>query len=61
MCPLPRAMPLKNDEGTTYFAVMMGVRGSESLVARQPIFKADQAPRQEDMTAGETSLSVDNW
>lgn len=56
MCPLPRAVPLNNDEGTTYFAVMMGVQGSESLVARQQNFKADQAPRQEDMTAGETSL-----
>ena len=33
VCPLPRAVPLLNEEGTTHFAVLMGACGSESVVA----------------------------
>ena len=32
-CPLPRAIPLPNEEGATHFAVLMGARGGESVVA----------------------------
>ena len=32
-CPLPRAVPLQNEEGATHFAVLMGARGSKSVVA----------------------------
>ena len=31
-CPLPRAVPLKSETGMTHFAILMGARGSESLV-----------------------------
>ncbi len=31
-CPYPRAVPLKSQEGMTYFSVHMGVRGHESAV-----------------------------
>ncbi len=31
-CPLPRAISLSNEEGTTQFAILMGARGSESVV-----------------------------
>lgn len=31
-CPLPRAVPLQGEEGTTHFAVLMGARGGESVV-----------------------------
>ena len=40
MCPLPRAVPMKGETGTTHFAVLMGARGSESVVA---VSKADEA------------------
>jgi len=33
MCPLPRAVPLKGETDTTHFAVLMGIRGSDSVVA----------------------------
>ena len=32
VCPLPRVVPLKNEEGTTHLAVLMGARGGESVV-----------------------------
>ena len=31
-CPLPRAVPLRSEEGTVHFAVLMGPRGRESVV-----------------------------
>ena len=31
-CPLPRAVPLRGEEGTVHFAVLMGPRGRESVV-----------------------------
>ncbi len=31
-CPLPRAVPLRAEEGTVHFAVLMGPRGRESVV-----------------------------
>ena len=31
-CPLPRALPLQGETGATHFAVLMGARGSESMV-----------------------------
>ncbi|MGV7228343.1 MAG: sigma-54 interaction domain-containing protein [Nitrospirales bacterium] len=33
ICPLPRAVPMRGETGTTHFAVLMGARGSESVVA----------------------------
>ena len=33
VCPLPRAVPMRGETGTTHFAVLMGARGSESVVA----------------------------
>jgi two-component system response regulator HydG len=33
MCPLPRAVPMRGETGATHFAVLMGARGSESVVA----------------------------
>ena len=33
MCPFPRAVPMRGETGTTHFAVLMGARGSESVVA----------------------------
>ncbi len=55
MCPLPRAVPLRSEQGATHFAVMMGMRGSESLVTRQQNIKAVQVPK-EDTTRGETAI-----
>ncbi len=34
-CPLPNAVPLQSEAGQTHLAVMMGVRGTESLVTPQ--------------------------
>ena len=34
-CPLPRAVPLQCREGLTHFALLMGTRGSESVVVLQ--------------------------
>ena len=34
MCPLPRPVPMRGDTGTTHFVVLMGARGSESVVSR---------------------------
>lgn len=31
-CPLPRAVPLRGETGMTHFAILIGVRGSESVV-----------------------------
>jgi len=33
MCPLPRAVPMRGETGATQFAVLMGARGNESVVA----------------------------
>jgi len=33
VCPLPRAVPLQNEEGRTHLAILMGARGGESFVA----------------------------
>ncbi len=35
-CPLPRVVPLMGETGKSYFAVMMGTRGSDSVVAVSP-------------------------
>jgi two-component system response regulator AtoC len=56
MCPLPRAVPLKSEGGATHFAVMMGVRGSESIVSLQPINEEQQNSRQEENRLGEASI-----
>ena len=41
MCPLPRAVPMRGEMGTMHFAVLMGARGSESVVA---VPKAEETP-----------------
>ncbi len=40
-CPLPRAVPMRGETGATHFAVLMGARGSESVVA---VSKAEETP-----------------
>ncbi|PJA77993.1 MAG: hypothetical protein CO149_06470, partial [Nitrospirae bacterium CG_4_9_14_3_um_filter_51_5] len=35
-CPLPRAVPLRGEEGIVHFAVLMGPRGRESVVLGSP-------------------------
>ncbi|MEX2492600.1 MAG: sigma 54-interacting transcriptional regulator [Nitrospirales bacterium] len=41
MCPLPRAVPIRGETGAMHFAVLMGARGGESVVA---VSKADEPP-----------------
>jgi len=52
LCPLPRAVSLKGETGTTHFAVLMGMRGSDSLVA----VSQDQETRKIPDHQGEPSL-----
>ena len=52
LCPLPRAVSLKGETGTTHFAVLMGMRGSESVVA----VSQDQETRKIPDHQGEPSL-----
>ncbi len=47
VCPLPRAVPLQNEEGTTHLALLMGVRGGESVVAVSPTLEESVLPDQE--------------
>jgi len=47
VCPLPRVVPLQTEEGRTHFAVLMGARGSESVVAVPKAQKAAVIPGQE--------------
>jgi two-component system response regulator AtoC len=45
MCPLPRAVPMRGETGATHFAVLMGARGRESVVA---VSKAEEPPVRPD-------------
>ncbi len=47
MCPLPRAVPMRGETGTTHFAVLMGTRGSESVVAVPKAQEASDLPAQQ--------------
>ena len=58
MCPLPRAVPLTSEEGSTHFAVMMGARGSESFVRRQQNDDAPQALSQQADASGATTVGL---
>ncbi len=40
LCPFPRALPLSGETGTMHFAILMGVRGSDSVLA---LAKAEEA------------------
>jgi two-component system response regulator HydG len=46
MCPLPRAVPMRGEMGTTHFAVLMGARGGESVVAVPKAQEASALPAQ---------------
>ncbi len=52
-CPYPRAVPLKSQEGMTYFSVHMGVRGNESAVV------APQEQRSSEISGTKTDLIDD--
>jgi two-component system response regulator HydG len=47
VCPLPRAVPLQNEEGTTHLAVLMGVCGGESVVVVSQALEASVLPGQQ--------------
>ena len=50
-CPYPRAVPLKSQEGMTYFSVHMGVRGNESaVVAPQEHLSSEISESTTDLT-----------
>ena len=59
MCPLPRAVPMRGETGATHFAVLMGARGSESVVA---VSKAEETPVHPDQQGlpvnGATSRTI---
>ena len=47
VCPLPRAVPLQNEEGGTHLAVLMGARGGESFVAVSQALEESVIPFQQ--------------
>ena len=47
VCPLPRAVPMRGETDTTHFAVLMGARGSESVVAVSKALEESAFPGQQ--------------
>jgi two-component system response regulator AtoC len=54
VCPLPRAVPLQSEEGTSHFAVHMGARGGESVVAVPQALEESVLPGQQRPPLEET-------
>ncbi len=55
MCPLPRAVPMRGETGTTHFAVLMGARGSESIVAVSKAEEISVLPAQQILPVNEAT------
>jgi two-component system response regulator HydG len=47
-CPLPRAVPLRSETGMTHFAILMGNRGSESVVVVPQAQASSELPHQQE-------------
>lgn len=45
-CPFPRAVPLKSLTGMTHFSILMGARGSESVIAVPQVENSSDLPYQ---------------